>query len=105
MNNEQISSNKNKENVTNRPYGPRIEATLPPEYRTQDLHTILPNWILKNRICPTNIIAIRHDLNLHVCTHVSNYLKYAVVNNFDRSYQPPINLTDQKQLYDDQSHQ
>jgi len=105
INNEQESSNKNEENTTNRPYGPGIEATLPSEYRTRYLHTILPDLILKNRICPTQIIVIQHDLNLHVCKHVSNYIKYTVVNNFNRSYQPPINLTDQKQSYNDRSHQ
>ena len=101
---DQKSSNHNlTKDSTNRPYGPGIEAVLPPEYRTRDLHTILPDWLLKNRICPTQIVAIQHDLNLHVCKYITTYLDYAVLNNFKQSYQPQNTVSNQKPSYTDRT--
>ena len=101
---EQKSYNKNlKEDSTNRPQSPGIETVFPPESCVRDLHTILPDWLLKNCIFPTQIVAIKYNLDLCMYKHITVYLDYAVLNDSDRLCQPQNFINDQKKTYKNKS--
>ena len=64
---EKCSANDTAETQINSiTYGPGYKHILPTVYCSRNINDILPNWMLKNKICPTQITTIQHDTNEHV---------------------------------------